>query len=633
MLLVPEKAHAANFGDINQPSVFVKQQTKSTCTLASAVMMVRRAAMATGNSNWAAITESSMRGTAWKEGSGLYFNFTYAGIKVSNGKLYNNSSNVNALISLLQEHPEGIVIYDYAKPHAILLTDYTGGTFYCADPANSVASGRIPISSASITINSADAYWYVQSPKVYLADTPTPVVSDVRVENVKWNGYDISCIVTNDSALSKVQFPTWTEYRDQDDIKWYDVSKGSNGRYTLHVPIYDHNNESGTYFTHIYAWATDGKAGVGGAGIQVPIKESIPPTITDIKIEDLTTYGYRISCKATDNVAITKVEFPTWTVNNGQDDLIWHQGVQGADGRWYYDVRKSYHKYEVGEYITHIYAWDTSDLNTCVSAGIINVPAPTVKVTGIKLNETAATLDVGGTVTLTATVTPSNATNKNVTWTSSDKAIASVSGGKVTALKAGKTTITAKSVSDPSVFATCEITVNKPAEEPKAEEQTESQDNTEAKKVDTPEEPASAPKGTVIRFSDSNYVITGDHEVSLKKYTKKQASVVIPASIEKNGVTYNVTKIDNNAFKNNRKLKKVTIGSNITSIGKKAFYGCINLKTIKVESSSLKSVGKNAFGKTSSDAKVTLPKVNNKKSKRLMKKSGLAKTVTFKTSK
>jgi hypothetical protein len=167
-LLIPEKVNAATFDDINQSAVFVKQQAKDTCTLASAVMMVRRAAMATGNSNWAAITESSMKGTAWKNGSGLYYNFTYAGIKVSNGKLYNNSSNVNKLIELLQSHPEGVVIYDYSKPHAILLTDYTNGTFYCADPANSTPSGRIPITSASITINSADAYWYVASPQVNL---------------------------------------------------------------------------------------------------------------------------------------------------------------------------------------------------------------------------------------------------------------------------------------------------------------------------------------------------------------------------------------------------------------------------------------------------------------------------------
>ena len=61
---------------------------------------------------------------------------------------------------------------------------------------------------------------------------------------------------------------------------------------------------------------------------------------------------------------------------------------------------------------------------------------------------------------LTATVLPDNATDKSVTWTSTDNTIASVDDdGKVTAKKAGKAVITAKSVSNPDVVASCEVTV------------------------------------------------------------------------------------------------------------------------------------------------------------------------------
>ena len=44
------------------------------------------------------------------------------------------------LISLLEQHPEGIVLYDRTQPHAVLLTDYTNGIFYCSDPAYSSAA-------------------------------------------------------------------------------------------------------------------------------------------------------------------------------------------------------------------------------------------------------------------------------------------------------------------------------------------------------------------------------------------------------------------------------------------------------------------------------------------------------------
>ena len=89
----------------------------------------------------------------------------------------------------------------------------------------------------------------------------------------------------------------------------------------------------------------------------------------------------------------------------------------------------------------------------------VTVNAKVYPVTGVTLDKTSATLTQGDKLTLTATVNPDNATNKNVTWSSSDNAVASVSDGKVTALKAGKAIITVKT-EDGGKTATCEVTVN-----------------------------------------------------------------------------------------------------------------------------------------------------------------------------
>ena len=87
-----------------------------------------------------------------------------------------------------------------------------------------------------------------------------------------------------------------------------------------------------------------------------------------------------------------------------------------------------------------------------------------VKATGISLNTPSLTLtSEGQTSTLTATVTPSNATNKSVTWTSSDEAVATVStSGVVTAVGNGTATITAKTKDGTNLTATCEVTVSYP---------------------------------------------------------------------------------------------------------------------------------------------------------------------------
>ncbi len=136
----------------------------------------------------------------------------------------------------------------------------------------------------------------------------------------------------------------------------------------------------------------------------------------------------------------------------------------------------------------------------------------------------------------------------------------------------------------------------------------------------------------------ATYKVTGTTDkkptvtyISTKKIGK--ASITIPSSIEVNGVKYQVTSIADNAFRKNKKLKKITIGKEIVSIGKRAFEGCKNLKEIVIETEKLKAktIGKKAFAKTSSEAVVNVPKKKAKEYKKLLRKRGLSKNAVFKT--
>lgn len=119
--------------DLNVDAGFYfKQSRGGTCTLASAAMMLRRRAYFDGLTDWTNVTENSVRSTAWA--NGLAHSFTYKEMQVGYATLPSSlQSKTAVLISLLEQHPEGVVLYDRTQPHAVLLTDYTNGIFYCSD--------------------------------------------------------------------------------------------------------------------------------------------------------------------------------------------------------------------------------------------------------------------------------------------------------------------------------------------------------------------------------------------------------------------------------------------------------------------------------------------------------------------
>jgi uncharacterized protein YjdB len=105
----------------------------------------------------------------------------------------------------------------------------------------------------------------------------------------------------------------------------------------------------------------------------------------------------------------------------------------------------------------------TADGNKTATCTVTVNSTATIAVSSVTLNQTSATLNVGGTLTLTPTVLPANATNKAVTWSSSNSAIATVTdNGTVIALTTGTAVIIA-TTQDGGKVATCTVTVTQQA--------------------------------------------------------------------------------------------------------------------------------------------------------------------------
>lgn len=170
MIPVPHAEAAAKFPD----SIYIKPTLGGeTCTLVSAAMAIRARLYLSGNTNWSIVTEHSIFNTAWIGGKGLRHSFTYYidGNSVSMNHADTSGISVASLKSLLDAHPEGIVLYCGDLPHAVFVSDYDGNTFYCGDPSEPYSGSRRTLSSSWLgynyeysqekILNNVTAYWYV----------------------------------------------------------------------------------------------------------------------------------------------------------------------------------------------------------------------------------------------------------------------------------------------------------------------------------------------------------------------------------------------------------------------------------------------------------------------------------------
>lgn len=265
-----------------------------------------------------------------------------------------------------------------------------------------------------------------------------------------------------------------------------------------------------------------------------------------------------------------------------------------------------------------------------------------VAVKDVMLNPSEVKLtEKGQTVQLTATVAPENATNKQVNFSIDHEEVATVDAeGKVTA-KADGTAVVAVTTVDGNKTATCSVTVEIPKDptpdpDPKPEPNptpnpTPTPDPTPTPTPSVPDKQEPTPDSTMTVGSEQKtgkgvYRITGTGSKRTVTFVKpindKNTSFNVPASVKLADGRYKVTAIDKNAFKNNKKLKKVTIGSKVTRIGAGAFSGAKNLKAITIKSKSLKSVGKNALKGIHKKCTIKVPKTKLTAYKRLLKKKG-----------
>ena len=205
---------------------------------------------------------------------------------------------------------------------------------------------------------------------------------------------------------------------------------------------------------------------------------------------------------------------------------------------------------KAGEAVVTVTTEDGGKTATCK----VTVKAKAVPVTGVDVKPWSVTIGANGTTKLTCTVAPSNATNRNVRWESDNPSVATVdSDGNVRAVSAGVAKVSAVT-EDGGFRSGCTVTV---------------------KEFSSGFEVGGLFYKTAKGYSMDFVEVTGNPGGG-----KYSGDVVVPGTVEYDGITYTVKGVGNRAFEGCDDLRKVTISEGIYKIGAYAFYYCGNLERV-----------------------------------------------------
>lgn len=191
-------------------------------------------------------------------------------------------------------------------------------------------------------------------------DSTDPIVT-ACCHNIYKDSYTLEFTATDNAGLDYARVATWTNANNQ---QWQTVDLSGKSQ-TKSVRIYYKNFDNAQTGYINTVWVYDVTGNRGDSGFFEPDKER--PEINDVSYSKLSSTSYKVSCKVSDKDGIKRVAFPTWTTDNDQDDLIWHEGtISGNTATCVINI--SDHNNETGDYITHIYAYDTKGNSYSVKA-------------------------------------------------------------------------------------------------------------------------------------------------------------------------------------------------------------------------------------------------------------------------
>lgn len=191
--------------------------------------------------------------------------------------------------------------------------------------------------------------------------------------------------------INGVTFAIWGENDGQNDLRWYNASSSSAGKWNVEFPIANHG-ERGIYYVGAYAQRKDG---VNTCLVMTAFRHDESASVQEIEVKNLNASAgtFDVFVKGvTASCGVDSVQIPVWSKED-QSDIVWYTAWRQNDGSYATQVNLKNHNYNYAEYTVHVYVTSKTQVKTYTGAASVVVNEPQISVkTLLSADETRCNL-------------------------------------------------------------------------------------------------------------------------------------------------------------------------------------------------------------------------------------------------
>ena len=221
----------------------------------------------------------------------------------------------------------------------------------------------------------------------------------LKIENNNPVAGTFDAVVSNivaPTGLKEVLVPSWSLENGQDDLVWHKATRQADGSYRVTIKASDHKNSTGNYRADAYI-VDDSNNRFYLTEKVVEVRQSRPTASLTIESNNISTGSFdAVIHNVVAPNGVKEILVPSWSLENGQDDLVWHKANRQSDGSYRVTIKASDHKNSLGNYRADLYVVDNDNNRHYVTETIVTVKhdKPTGIISVVNNNKDTGTFDV-----------------------------------------------------------------------------------------------------------------------------------------------------------------------------------------------------------------------------------------------